>query len=212
MLETAARLLQILCASAAIVVARREAKHRPVAWFLVGTMLADLARKGLERTGVFDLPGPYTGWAAVVGHAEKALFLSWDASLLALTIALCLSRPPWSALIAWLVAVDGLALAYPWLRAERLQRFYLATDVLTLVVAVALVVGWVKRGAGADKPGGELACLFVLLCVELGRILVLSQVSIFASWERAQWMYCGLYGTLLMVQGGMVWSISPSRS
>jgi hypothetical protein len=212
MLEAVARALQFATAATSIILGLRNRKYRPVAWFLVGTTLADLARSGLERTGVFDVPGPYTGFANVIGQTEKALFLTWDAGLAALVMSLCLKRRPWGVLLAWLVAVAILILAYPWLRAERLQSFYLGADILTLMASIAFIVLWLKRDASEKRPGGEFACLFVLLCVEAGRTLAYVRADIFASWERAVSMYCGLYGTLLLVQGGMIWTGSRTDS
>jgi len=206
MLETVARALQFAVAATSIVLGLRKPKHRPVMWFLVGTTLADLAREGLERTGVFDVPGPYTGFANVIGQTEKALFLTWDAGVVALAMSLCLKRRPWGALLAWLGAVAVMILGYPWLRAERLQSFYLGVDVLTLVVSFAFVVLWVRRDTSTERPGGEFACLFVVLCVEVGRTLAYVRADMFASWNRAVSMYCALYGTLLLVQGGLLWT------
>jgi len=208
------RLLQGCAAALAVMIARRRADHRPLAIFLVGVALANLIRAAIATWVLtpdrLRADVPLTGALRVAGHLEHALFLSWPAGLAALVLVLYARRSPWPGILAWAGAVAVLVVSYPAVRGHALQRFYLAAHLLALAACVASIGGFVRRG---DRGGVAHVCALLCVLAEGGTLLVGPwRSTIFNAWDLAQVAYATLYGVLIALQGGTLWTNTSSSS
>jgi len=136
------------------------------------------------------------------------LFISWPASLAALTRWTFGRRSPWPVLLGWLAVGAVLAAAYPWLRAERLATAYLGCELLALGVSVQAVIGWLPGREHFD--GARLATLALLATeavIPIGPYLS----DPFTNWGTARVAYAVGVGILAIAQGVIAWrSYRPS--
>lgn len=204
-------LIAILSAVLAILLARRRAEHRPVALFLGAMVAIDLAR--LARRAIFplgDLPHPHAGLARLAFHVDEAGFIAWPFGLAALAIVVFGGRPrPWFVLAAYVATLAGLVALYPsaYVRAEGLQRVYLAAFLASFALYVATLARW---GGLRAKPSSEHAVLLILGALDLARLLAF-RGSIFEHWAAyALPVNVVSFGLISAVQGGFLWTSSRS--
>lgn len=115
--------------------------YRPVALVLSWGLVADIARACMQAAVLQparaalgpDLPYPWL--ARLAFHFEQALMVSWPLALLAGAVVIFLRRSPRPIAGSWGALSVVLALAYPWLRHERL---YVAYVILSLGCCVAI--------------------------------------------------------------------------
>jgi hypothetical protein len=202
-------LFQVLAAAAAVLLARRRVEHRPVALFLAGQVVANIAHEALRvlvlvpaRAGGLQ---PFTGWTRAAGHLATALSLTWPAGLaLVALIALARVRPRAAgvALIgAWALVSLTLAWAYPAARGPVLALALLRCELAGLAVSAAGVSVWAVRGE--RPPQSEHVAIVLLLVGELSALLVGPwQGDVFGDWPLAQMAYGTIYMVLVAIQGG----------
>lgn len=140
--------LLVACAALAVLLARRDRQHRPVAialWIMAGAALVRLA-----LDAPLSVAGPHVGWTRALFHIDQALLL---AGVFALPWVACVTlwdrfrRYPWPSMwiFGWLVSVAMVALDYPTLRGDALRRVYLAAELGTLFVCALAIVLWLRR-------------------------------------------------------------------
>jgi hypothetical protein len=205
--------LAALAALLGFVLAQRRAEHRPVAWFL-GVMVAiDVARLYLRSAFHLDAEGPYHGAQRAAFHAEELGFLAWPFGLGALALVVFAERRrPWLVLAAWAAVGVALVALYPsdLVRADGLQRVYLAAHLAALAAAIACVASW---GRKRIAPGSPHAVLFVIGALEVARLVPFYGGSVFDQWSTyAPATNAILYGLIVAIEGGyLVWA-SPRSS
>jgi hypothetical protein len=215
----ATRAALVLAAVAAVLVARRRADHRPIAAFLVATVVANTtraalaayvfgpARADMRAAGLDPTQVPFTGGARLAAWVEMGAFLIWPAGIAAMVIAVYLRRRPWLIAVAWALAAFAMGYAYPLTRGDVLRRCYLAAELAGLAVAVGTIATWFPRRAVPTLPIGVALCIVV---VELGSLIGPYLGNPFATWERAQALYLVLYLAIVVLQGGSLWKPSSS--
>jgi hypothetical protein len=197
------------------VIASRRLEHRPVAWFLTVSLIADIIRWPLSahvlRTGHqrFD-PAPFSGWYRVACHLDDALFLVWPAGITALAMVVFLGRRPWVVLAAWALTVAAIAIMYPVTRGYVLSLCYLAAEIAALTATIGFYAVWWRR---REPPTLQNVCTLLIFCAEIATLIGPYSGNIFTTWDLAQASFATLYVTLFVIQGGALWaSFSPSRS
>jgi hypothetical protein len=205
-------------AVAAISIAFRTREHRPVAFFLGLTAVADGGACALQnlvlRPARLALgPGvPYAGDARVAFHASQALFLSWPAGLAALALVAG-GRRPWVAFAVWAITFAALVATYPETRGELLQRWYFAAELAALALGLRYVAGWLRRVASRNKPALNSAailaglCTLILFAVDMTNVAVGAwRGNIYTDWHLSRVSYSVEYAVLIVLQiGGGTW-------
>ncbi|WP_437567553.1 hypothetical protein [Sorangium sp. So ce542] len=206
-----------LCLTGAMVLAWatawRRREHRPVALFLSLALAADLgrralrllvlvpAREALRAQGLDPTRVPFTGLVRVAADAEGALFVAWRAGLAALAVWVFTRRRPWAVLVAYVLAVGFMVATYP--RGAELQRFYLATELASLCVALGCLLLWFRSD---EKLNLQTLCAGIIVSVGLANVTGGPYFGdIFLSWERAQQILIVMYLALVAVQGVSLW-------
>ncbi len=222
-LQLAASALLLGAAVTAVLLARRRADHRPIAWALGAVFVADLV--GVLVAPALATPGPYEGWQRVVFHLDEARFLVWFA---AVQVAVGLSfidamshdtaaamlrlslRPFYALMVAILVA------CYPGLRGPSLGRFYACLDVFVILWSLRVVAVWAVH----RKPSILQVCnsleeetcepLFTPSRVVASLLIVLCALSAVAgpwwreffgaAWDSERVVLCALYAGIVGVQ------------
>ncbi len=154
--------LYAAAAITAVALARRDKRHRPVAWCLAAILALDVARLGLKQ---LLPPGPEvrTGWDAWLRHlgqgAQVGVFLARPAMAMRLWVGW---RP-------WLVVAAGAALwayvvgAYPGLRGVPLLELYSDVEFCGAAASVLTFGLWAWRRP-SDEIASPPATCGVVLC------------------------------------------------
>lgn len=195
------------------VVAHREPAHRLIAVLFTAALGSDLARRALRVLVLTPARArgggePFTGIARVACDLDNALFLSWPASLVAVSLWIFARRRPWPALAAWGAAVIALGLLYPATRGVLLQRCYLGADLAAVAVGIGSIAIWIRRRAW---PELRHRSVMLVLAAECATLIGPWRVGPFARWDLAQVMYAALYAVLVVLHGGAAWR-RPSHS
>ena len=192
----------VLAAGTAVALARRRGDYRAIAFFLVGTVVAQVVRFALlvavlqPATEAGRLP--FTGSERAAFHVEQALFIAFPLGITALAIHVLARRRTWPVALAWVAAVAVLALGYPTIRRELLQSVYLALELASLVAAIGAAAWWWRSSARGGPPDDA-----VLLCIviELGALAGPYAAGLIdVTWPIAQGLYSGLFLILLGLQ------------
>ena len=202
--------LHVFAAAIAFMIARKHRDYRPVAAFLAGTALADLALAALI---VADAPttlsdAPLVGLARFVGHARQGLYLVWPAGLVALVVTVFSGRFPRIVPVAYAMTLAVLVLGYPMLEGVLLRRLYLGIELSALVAAIAAVVQWPWRLEPLTVPH---VMTLLLLSGEVGLLLGPWHHDLFAGWDAGRMTYSTAYALLIALQLGILWR-SPASS
>lgn len=197
-LSTAVRLLVILAAVLSLPLARRVPGYRPVAAVLSVVAVRAVLR-GLLRLTVpaLALPRVPASVPRLVLRLDQALYLAWPAAIVALALAVCLSRRYWPAVAAWggaLLTFAGLAL-----RAEVAVELYSFVEFAALAFAAGAIVQWSGRGKVPRLP--QVALVLVVVCDGLA-LLVTRGGDAVRLWPSALACYAVLFASLSLVQMG----------
>ncbi len=172
--------------------------------------LANAARWLFRETALLPPPGDVLrGVARVIFHLDQALFLTWPAGLVALSLAVFPRRRSWLMVLPWALAVAVLSIGYPEIRGEALRQAYLAAQLAAVLVSIGIFVQWVWRREAFNLP--RLTTLFIAV-LDCGTVGTAYRFGPFARWDLAQAMYLVLFGSLVVTQG-FAWILSKgSRS
>ncbi len=214
-LPRVARLIEIVAAIVAVLLARRRAEHRPAAVALVVFTLADALRLPVD-TALPWSEAPYAalGMRALV-YLDTALVLAMEAVLPTLAVVVCSERPkrPLVAMVAaWAAVSVGCAVLYPspMVRGDGLARVYLAADLAGLFVTIVAFVQWARR---RESPSSSHVVALLLMAADVVVLLVPFspwRAGIFQRWDTAQFALVLLFFTLTLYQGGLRWRSSAS--
>jgi hypothetical protein len=201
-------LLHLFAGFFALRLSRLRADYRPIAVFLAGTAIADLALVALTLGASTALPSsPLTGLARVVGHIRQALYLVWPFGFAALFTAVFAGRAPRIIPVAYVVTIAALVLGYPTLRGETLRQVYLGIELAALVVALAAIIQWAWR---RESPTLTHVVALLLLGTEIAALVGPWHRDIFAGWDMARTMFAFTYAAITCLQGSVAWKLSRS--
>lgn len=207
--------LLVVAASLAALVASRREDHRPFALFLTAIVLVSAVRWVLMTWWLVPYrasypEAPLAGPALVAAHIDTALWLVWPAGLAAVSIAVYLRRKPWLVGVVWLLVSLAIAYAYPATRGDVLRRCYLAAELAALCVAAGSIGMWTRLHQSVTLPR---ACVLLLVIFDFATVVMGPWVGDpFHDWHKAQILYSMLYGSLILMQGGALWTRPSSRS
>jgi hypothetical protein len=145
-MSTLRALVMIICVAttaAGLVLARRDARHRPVAGYLAAVLGLDLLRLGLHQV----LPpgsGERHGVALLLRHLDQGAYLGVLLAPAAMAMSLFLRRRPWPIVVAGAAAWAMVVLSYPALRGADLLRFYTAVELAGGLAAAGMFVTWAR--------------------------------------------------------------------
>lgn len=201
-------LLHLLAGILALRLARMRADYRPIALFLAGTAITDLALVALTIGASTALPtAPLTGIARFVGHVRQTLYLVWPFGFAALFVTVFSGRFPRIIPGAYVVALAALVLGYPTLRGETLRQVYSGIELAALIVALAAIIQWAWR---RESPTLTHVVALLLLGTEIAALLGPWHRDIFAGWDMARTMFAFTYAAITCLQGSLSWKLSRS--
>lgn len=197
----------------ALLVSIGRAGHRPIAVYLSGVLLANVARFFLlsrfDLLRPLDAP-PLAGVARVAFHVDEALFMVWAFGLAATTLAVFVGRA-WALLpaLAWVATAAYLSTHYPEIRGQSLRDVYAAAEIAALCVAVGALVTWTWR---REPPGVEHVCALLITLLDGAATLAGSlKWGLFTRYDLDQIASAVLY-TLLSGFQVYAWRQRRSRS
>jgi len=136
-------IIGVAAAAAAPVLARRDARHRPVAWYLVAVLGLDLLRLGLHQA-LPPGPGERHDVALLLRHLDQGAYLGLLLAPAAMAMALFLRRRPWPVAVAGAAAWAVVVFGYPALRGADLLRVYTAIELAGGLAAVGMFLTWTR--------------------------------------------------------------------
>ncbi len=166
-----ALLLSLLAAFSALLLARRRASHRPVAWALCGIFAADAIRTAISY--VLPCAGPFSSGAMrALFHVDQALFLTWPAWLVWVTCRVLEPpnverwRPGFARVIRnlYTCAVVIVVGVYPDVRGDGLRTCYLAIELIALLICAGTIL---RAGPSQLERGASVAVVWLLVGVDL---------------------------------------------
>lgn len=209
MLLILASLAQFFAAGTAVLLARRQGSHGPVAWFLSLVTVCNLALLLFILSGApTTLPAtPYVGLDRVVHHIRQGLFFTWSFGFIWLANAVFQGRRLGKWLTGAYILVLGVFIGgYPTIGGEQLQRAYLVLELVGLLVGLGLLIQFAWRRQSLTVSH------FVTILLLFGEFAVLAGVwrkDVFGNgWDAARIMYLVTYLVIAVVQGGMLWKRS----
>jgi hypothetical protein len=213
-ISLACRLLHALAAVVAVGVAFRRREHRPIAWLLALSSLADFTRWGLGHW-LDTQPAPHTGIARVGHHVDQALYIAWPIGIAAACWRVYVGKTPYAHALAYVLVLAGLVVGYPWpLRGDVMRWGYTGIHAVALIASLVALIVWVKmRAAVQIEHRSALLILAAETALFTGPLFPISPDP-FRRWALAQWSYAFLYLILTLVHWNTLWSsssrISPS--
>lgn len=180
----------------AILFARREPAHWPVAALLALNLCVSITRTAIA---------PYIA-ASPVGlaafHSDQALYLVGPASLAAATTSMLTSRRWWTGAWVYVAVVLLLVLRSHDITADGLRRVYLGAQLAALLVCVAVILqAWrARRLKPATLP--HFAIMFIVAVELLGVGFGPWRYGLWERWDLAQVGQVALFGMLTLLQGG----------
>jgi hypothetical protein len=189
-LTTLAMLIAAACA--AVTLARRDIRNRPVAWYLVAVTAVDLLR--WVRTPLLPpTTVPREGWELVLRHAEQLLYLAAILALPAMAMALFLRRRPLG-LPTW-VWCSGFGLSiwsslighYPEIRGRDLMQVYEAVEFAGIAVSVGCFIMWLRSPWLLEEGPSAPVLSGLALIAGVGATAAVPRITgdwLLASWEQ----------------------------
>ena len=158
-----------ISAGAAIAVARRDERHRPVAAYIATVLAVDIGRLIVAQLLPPAAPAsPYTGTLRALWHVEQSAYLGSILALPAMFMALFLRRRPWLIGGIWLISAVLLAALYPGVRGAALLRVYSAAELAAALACVGFFVTWLASGrVSEDGVTVSVICATTLLGAHL---------------------------------------------
>jgi hypothetical protein len=207
----------------AVLLARRRTEHRPIAAFIVVTLVADLARGALMAWGwgparaVLPPGAPLSGWPRAWHHLGQALLMTWPAGLAVLSLIVFLPHLRRRGLAGigavYLATVAALVVTYPANR-PALGYAYAAAYLGGVVAVVVGAVAWGRRRAHPRPEHLITLALGVLdLALFAGPFAPLAPAP-FERWNVAQLLYLCTWAAIALLHGGFLWGglmQSPSQ-
>ena len=141
-LHIATLTLFVATTAAAVAVAKKEKRHRPVAWYLVSVVGLEQVRFGLSQL----LPATTEqreGLALAVRHADMAAYLALIMVVPAMNMALFLRKRPWIIGVVYLATAVVLIASYPAIRGNELLEIYTAIELAGVIASVGFWIMWV---------------------------------------------------------------------
>jgi hypothetical protein len=211
-LSVLTQVLQVINVICAVVLARRSREYRPIAVFLCGVTCADLLSMALAAWVLPPPPQelPLSGFARLAAHIDCALFLMWPAWLAETALAVFMKRRAWPVVaLLWAVMVAALVLTYPATRGIVLQRWFLAAELVALMVTLGAIIQWAWHTH--ELPRVQHIALMLIFGVDVASLIAGPwRTVIYEAWPLAQFMSAVLYALLITLQGRMAWT-SASR-
>ncbi len=144
-LHLATLALFVVTAAAAVTLAKKDKRNRPVAWYLAAVVALELFRFGLRRLLPIPPPsGPLEGWARIVRHADLATYLGLIMVLPAMTMALFLRRRPWLIGVLYVAICAVLISSYPTIRGDELMLIYTAIELAGVIASIGFFIMWLR--------------------------------------------------------------------
>lgn len=209
-------LLSLLAAAAAVAwaVTRRRPEHRPIAFALSAAFLADVARVVLVYffPPNLDLAAPLrTGSRLLAAYADRALYLVWPAALAGMALRVLAQRPAWPAAAAYVTASAYAIGSYASLRFDALRRFYLAAELVALLIGFAAFLTWLRRAWRKERPDLSVTIAALLVAAHLAAILsgpFTAGLFSAAAWAPMRGAYFVILAVVIVIQGGALWKRS----
>ena len=200
-----ARIALAIAVVCAVLLARRRAEYKPVAWALGAIGVANVVRPILfvlvmdpaMRAGRL----PFQGAERLAFHVEQICFLVWPFGVAALAAAVFLAPRRWPAVAvlgAYVVSVGMVMAGYPTIRQDLLASVYLGLTLGCLAVALASVI-WRWRAPVPIAPP-EIAALLLVVFL-LGTVLgpyAIGRVD--SGWAIGGGLFAGLFGLLASLE------------
>ena len=203
---------QVFAAVSAFLLARRRPDHAPAAVALAALALANALGAPVAADLTPFSVEPWQGWSRVLVYLDGAFNLATYAAIVGLAVAVAVPperqrRAAGAVAAVWALASVVLAALYPspLVRGVGLQRIYLATDLLGLLVSTVALVSWARTGIAAKRSPGSVHVVALGL-VALDAAILLAPMSpwhgsIFGASFDATWLIITLcFVTLTVVQ------------
>lgn len=198
----------------AVLLARRRVEYRPVALFIVWTLVADLLRAVFmvwgwapARAALGPVP-PLAGWPRVAHHLDQVFLLTWPAGLAALAVVVFLPHARRWALravaLVYVASVAALAITYPANR-PLLARVYLMMYLAGIVAVVIPAAAWSRRRVFPRPEQATTALLGVLDVALFAGPFAPPAPQPFERWNLAQFIYLLTWSALALLHGGYLW-------
>lgn len=160
-------------AAMAAIVAFRDSRHRPIAWYLVAILGLDLLRLGLRQ---LLPPGPTErqGAALLLRHLDQGAYLGLILAVPAMSMALFLRRRPWVIAVVHVAIWTAVVIGYPVLRGVALLRLYTAIELAGGIASAGMFIMWTRSHEGASVP---IMSGLVLAAASLATVVVPSLVG-----------------------------------
>lgn len=194
------------CAFAAVpalVLTRRDPRHRPIAWYLCAVFVFDLLRYGLEHV----LPaGPAirTGSALWLRHLGQLAYTGLLVAVPAMTMALFLRWRPWIVVACgaaiWLVT----AAAYPALREDDLLFVQWLVELAGGIAAAGMYVMWLRSKEREQALLLSIWCGVLMAAASLATVILpsLAGAKILDHWNVYVLVHAVVFGVVAALQIG----------
>jgi len=194
---------------AALAVARRDKRHRPVAAYLAALLILDICGHVLAA---MSPPGnctePYTGAARVLSHLDQSRYLGSILALPAMFMAVFLRRKPWIIGGIFVIGAMVLAALYPGLRGGALLCVYSAVELGAVLASGGFFVMWLASPRVAEDglsvsvmSATALASANIVVCV----MPQLVGSDILATWPVAVGTHAVVLAIVLILQLRLIW-------
>jgi len=177
-LHMAALASEALAASAAWVLTRRRAEHKPAALALTLLLCAHAANAPVNAALTPHSAAPWEGAARLLVYLQGALVLASVAIVPGLALAVFLSPGRRRCAVrlvlgTWALASIVLAVLYPSpiVRGPSLGRLYLAAELASLFIAIVALLQWARWAKGRASPGSAHAVAIALLVLDIGTLI-----------------------------------------
>ncbi len=171
-LQAVAVALCALAAAVALILARRDPRHYPIAVYLAAVFSLDLLR--LARTALLPATtAPRQGWELIARHLDCGAYLATILALPAMALALFLRRSPVPVMVAGAGAWLVLMFRYPELRGHQLVEVYGAIELAGVVFAVGCLIMWLRSDRLLkDGPSVPVMSALALIAAAAGACIV----------------------------------------
>jgi hypothetical protein len=192
-----------LCAGAAVAavaLVRRDARHKPVVWYLVAVFGLDLLRLGLHQL-LPSGPAVRQGSVVVLRHADQAVYVALLMAVPAMAVRLFLRRRPWMIAAAGLVLWLAIVVSYPGLRGDVLLELYSVVELAGALLAVGCFVTWAKSPQ-AEEGSAPIQSGIILAGASLATVIVPSLFGALSleRWDAIMALHALAFAAVLVLQ------------